>query len=56
MKKKIKDLTIQDMINICESHKNESCTKCQLFRICAYTPYEISTKEGLDKEVDLCLK
>lgn len=53
MRKKIKDITIQDMINICNSHKHESCLNCQLFRTCSYTPQELIIREDIEKEIDL---
>lgn len=33
IKKKIKDITIQEASDICASHANESCKKCQLWRL-----------------------
>lgn len=54
MKKKIKDLTIQDMIKICLHNKNKciSCYDCVLFNICSETPYYINFKNDNDN-VDL---
>lgn len=53
MKKKIKDLTFEDMINICKSHRHETCLNCQIFHVCGYTPYEVTVREDVDKEIDL---
>ena len=53
MKKKIKDLTIEDMINVCVSHSNETCLNCQLFEMCSKSPYEIKVNEDLEKEIEL---
>lgn len=53
MKKKIKDITIEDMINVCNSHAYESCLNCPLFEICSRSPYEIKVKENIYKEINL---
>ena len=53
MKKKIKDLTIEDMINICNSHRYQSCLTCKLFDICMETPQYLVIKEDINKEIDL---
>ena len=56
MKKKIKDITIGDMIEVCNNNKNKPCFDCPLIRLCAEIPYNIKCNEDLDKELDLCLK
>ena len=51
MKKKIKDITIEDMIKICAS--KEGCLDCPLYNICTYIPYYYKSKEDIEKEIDL---
>lgn len=50
---KIKDLTIQQMVETCHKHQNECCLNCPLYPICACTPYEINIKHDLEKEIDV---
>ena len=50
MKKKIKDLTIEDTIMVCK--KQYDCYSCPLQRICAELPIQFK-KEDLDKEINL---
>ena len=53
MKTKIKDLTIQQMVETCHAHQNECCLNCPLYKVCGYTPYELNIKEDLNKEIEL---
>lgn len=50
MKKKIKELTIEEMINICK--KQYDCYSCPLQRVCAELPIQYK-KEDLEKEIDV---
>lgn len=51
--KKIKDITIGDMIEVCTENKNKPCYDCPLVNLCAEIPYNIKCKEDLDKEIKL---
>lgn len=56
VKKKIKDITIQEASDICASHANESCKKCQLWRlICpgAESCFISRLPDCSDKEVEV---
>lgn len=54
MKKKLKDITIQDMIDVCTRYRNLPCYDCPLYRgICSEVPYIIKCDQDLDKEIDL---
>lgn len=50
MKKKIKDVTIEEQINICK--KQYDCISCPLQRICAELPIQFK-KNDLEKEIDV---
>ena len=54
MKKKIKDITIGDMIEVCTANKNKPCYDCPLVSLCAEIPYNIKCREDVEKEIDLC--
>ena len=53
MKTKIKDLTIQQMVETCLKISNQSCLNCPLYIICAKTPYELNVTYDLEKEIEL---
>lgn len=54
MNKKIKDVTIGDMIDCCNRQQNQSCLNCPLFsRLCGKLPYYINVYEDLDTPIDL---
>lgn len=50
MKKKIKELTIEETINICK--KQYDCISCPLQHICAELPVSYK-KNDLEKEIEL---
>lgn len=58
MKKKLKDLTYGEIIEICKNNK-KNCLKCPMFiefgiyKFCAsFSPVEL-TKKHLDKEIEV---
>ena len=53
MKKKLKEITINDMVETCLKMSNQSCLNCPLYIICAKTPYELNVTYDLEKEIDL---
>ena len=54
MIKKLKDITIKDMVECCNKQQNESCINCPLFaRVCGKLPYYINMNEDLEKEIEL---
>ena len=54
MKKKIKDLTIQEQIDICTKYSIHPCFDCPLCNsICGKIPYIIKCKEDIEKEIDV---
>lgn len=50
MKKKIKELTIEETINICK--KQYDCISCPLQHVCAELPISYK-KNDLEKEIEL---
>ena len=50
MKKKIKDLTIEESIKICK--RQYDCYSCPLQRVCAELPVQYKN-EDLEKEIDV---
>ena len=50
MRKKIKDLTIEETINTCK--RQYDCYSCPLQRICAELPIQYKN-EDLEKEIEL---
>ena len=55
MKKKIKDLTLKEMKELCEVRFKKGfpyCTMCPLYNICQLSPDEMSQKD-LDQEVEV---
>ena len=51
MKKKIKELTIEETINICD--KQNDCYSCPLVKICDRFPYLMKRMPEMEKEIDL---
>lgn len=53
MKKKIKDLTIGEVVAICKKHFfNPSCNSCELRNYCGFTKY-IKEPELMEEEIEV---
>ena len=51
MKKKLKDITIEDFCKVCMTQ--EDCFHCPLEPYCQKCPYYIQANNKLEKEIDL---
>ena len=49
MKKRIKDLTIEEQINICK--QQHECVCCPLINVCGKLPYYIENEKDLEKDI-----
>jgi len=50
MKKPIKQLTIEETINICKSQ--HECVCCPLVNVCGKLPYYMEREKDLEKEIE----
>lgn len=55
MKKKIEDLTLKEMRNICEARFKKGfpyCKECPIYCVCQLSPDDM-TQENLDQEIEV---
>lgn len=50
MKKRIKDLTIEEQISICK--QQHECVCCPLINVCGKLPYYIENEKDLEKDIE----
>ena len=50
MQKKIKNLTIEETINICK--RQHECVCCPLVNVCGKLPYYMEREKDLEKEIE----
>ena len=53
MKKKIKDLTIEELIKYCSIIADEDCNNCPFCNLCDRSYWEYPRLEDLNKEVEI---